>query len=714
MSNIYLTTLGESWAGGTTINSVDVATDGWIYLAGVTFNASNNSLVAMGYKNGELVWKSEFGNSDQWGMFNSVFYKDNYIYAAGAIGVGFDPAELNGETFPLDKPPLEERFVVSDSHNITAPVFVKINAETGELVLAKVIDSNVSGYDSLNSIQLDSFGNIYVSGGGWTPGPDTSQPYTGAVFSWSTWKFSSEGNLVWEKDQYGGPVFVNANDQIFTWVGNLIVELDANGNLLGQIDPGQHSSFGVLEYYGKNFIVDSNGDFFIALTRDDKANLGSVYSNNGVLTSVVVKVSGSTGEVVWVRNFDESGFSEPTSINFDANGNLLVSGYTAANMNGVEYFGQTDGYLVTVDPNSGYILNTLLIGTSARETINQAKFDANGNLLIAGAFGSKYYSIENTDYQNIYLIAEDGFTLMGNGLNNAIHGGDGNDVISSGLGDDNLVGGAGNDALNGGNGADTADYSSSVNGVNIDLSQGSATGIGSSGLLETGTDALSGIENVIGGAGNDVIAAGANGSTLSGGVGNDTYIIRNSNDTIIETGGQGTDAIEASVDIALTDSQSIEVITLTGTDSINATGNSANNTVSGNNASNVIETGSGNDVVYAGGGDDVIVGGHGEGDDTYDGGTGSHDRIKYLSALNGITINLATGQAHATAGNDAAAIGIDTLSNIEDVTAGNYDDIVIGTSEANSIDGSLGNDRIDGGAGNDTLDGGATINPIIS
>jgi Ca2+-binding RTX toxin-like protein len=353
--------------------------------------------------------------------------------------------------------------------------------------------------------------------------------------------------------------------------------------------------------------------------------------------------------------------------------------------------------------------------------------------------------------------AEPRLILKGGAADDVINGGfkddqlfgnAGNDTLTGGAGDDTLTGGSGDDVIDGGNGNDIAVFSgnyadyvitdsygevviSGLDGVdslrNInqyvfhdqtivhefpglylvgtedeDTLEGSdgddfVSGLNGNDSIETGL----GDDRLNGGYGNDVLNGGQGNDVLEGGMGNDIYVVNDSLDSIVELSGQGTDTIEASINIALNDSQSIEVITLTGTDSINATGNSANNTVSGNNASNVIETGSGNDVVYAGGGDDVIVGGHGEGDDTYDGGTGSHDRIKYLSALNGIIINLATGQAYATAGNDAAGIGIDTLSNIEDVTAGNYDDIIIGNSEANSIDGALGNDTIDGGAGND-------------
>ncbi|MGT2514705.1 calcium-binding protein [Sphingomonas panni] len=88
-----------------------------------------------------------------------------------------------------------------------------------------------------------------------------------------------------------------------------------------------------------------------------------------------------------------------------------------------------------------------------------------------------------------------------------------------------LVGGAGADRLVGSTGFDTADYSSSANGVSVDLS----TGRGAGGNAEG--DILSDIERVIGsaqadvltgGAGNDVLVGGGGADRLTGGAGIDT------------------------------------------------------------------------------------------------------------------------------------------------------------------------------------------------
>jgi Ca2+-binding RTX toxin-like protein len=156
-------------------------------------------------------------------------------------------------------------------------------------------------------------------------------------------------------------------------------------------------------------------------------------------------------------------------------------------------------------------------------------------------------------------------------------------------------------------------------------------------------------DTIYGMGGNDLIDGGGNTDTLNGGRGNDTLI-----------GGTGNDA-------------------LTG--------------------------GNGNDTVNAGSGNDLIVGGNGAGDDTYRGGLGI-DTVKYTSATAGITVDLVAGGATSTAGSDAARIGTDQLSGIENIIAGSYADRITGSGAANRIDGMAGNDRIYGRGGNDTLLGG--------
>ena len=105
---------------------------------------------------------------------------------------------------------------------------------------------------------------------------------------------------------------------------------------------------------------------------------------------------------------------------------------------------------------------------------------------------------------------------------------------------------------------------------------------------------------------------------------------------------------------------------------------------------------------------DVIYGS--PGNDTYDGGNTTSgvsgldfDSVRYETALAGIVVDLrlSTGQVRSVGNADAAAIGVDTLINIEAVYGSNFDDTM------RAADGSVGNAALNGQGGNDTLIGGS-------
>ncbi|TCR67681.1 calcium-binding protein [Bosea sp. BK604] len=127
--------------------------------------------------------------------------------------------------------------------------------------------------------------------------------------------------------------------------------------------------------------------------------------------------------------------------------------------------------------------------------------------------------------------------LQGGDDNDRLIGRAGDDILIGDAGNDVLVGGEDNDTLIGGAGTDTADYSDDTAGVTVDLQSGIATGD------EAGRDTLNGIENVIGGMGDDVLIGDAQVNTLTGGEGNDRIVV-GAGDTA--NGGEGDDTIEVS------------------------------------------------------------------------------------------------------------------------------------------------------------------------
>ena len=210
-------------------------------------------------------------------------------------------------------------------------------------------------------------------------------------------------------------------------------------------------------------------------------------------------------------------------------------------------------------------------------------------------------------------------------------------VINGGTGADTMIGGAGNDTYYVDNIGDkvyeTTTISSTVNAGGTDTVRSSVNyklGNFVDKLTLTGTAAINGTGNTLansltGNAAANVLNGGIGADTMLGGAGNDTYYIDNIGDKVFETtttssavNAGGTDTVNSAISFSLTASigvSFVERLTLTGTATINGTGNSLHNVLTGNSAKNTLSGGSGNDVLNGGAGYDVLLGG--AGNDTY-------------------------------------------------------------------------------------------------
>jgi hypothetical protein len=268
-----------------------------------------------------------------------------------------------------------------------------------------------------------------------------------------------------------------------------------------------------------------------------------------------------------------------------------------------------------------------------------------------------------------------------------IDGGAGNDTITAsstaatlvgGVGDDTLTGGSGNDtflfsgmadgfdAITGGAGTDTikATANNTVIGLRSlatveAISADTFTGVSISGsavadTLNFSAVTLTGITQIDGGAGNDVITGSSGADTLVGGLGNDTL-----------TGGNGIDTVDYSysasnwtINLAATSAQAVsgtEIDTITTVE--NVIGGSGNDIITGTTASNALKGGAGADRITGGLGNDALDGGLGIDVAVFAGLQASYS----LTTLNGI-VTVVDNQTGVD-GND----GTDTLVGFEKV-----------------------------------------------
>ena len=297
----------------------------------------------------------------------------------------------------------------------------------------------------------------------------------------------------------------------------------------------------------------------------------------------------------------------------------------------------------------GNIGNNLLTGLEGNDTLN----GGTGVDILIGGLGNDVYYVDNTSdvvteianegadtvystinytlnetLENLVLIDVLNINGTGNSQDNSITGNSGKNSLIGGMGNDTLNGGVGIDTLTGGAGNDvyyvdnTSDVITELANEGLDVVYSTASYTLSNhieNLLLTGALNINAsgnaLENVLtGNGGNNSLNGGIGADTLVGGLGNDTYVIDNTGDVVTELLNQGLDTVQASINYTLGDS--FENLTLTGSNNINAIGNSVNNVITGNSGSNSLTGGLGNDTLTGGMGNDRYMFARGAGQDT--------------------------------------------------------------------------------------------------
>jgi VCBS repeat-containing protein len=124
---------------------------------------------------------------------------------------------------------------------------------------------------------------------------------------------------------------------------------------------------------------------------------------------------------------------------------------------------------------------------------------------------------------------------------------------------------------------------------------------------------------ITGNSRNNVLDGGAGADTLVGGAGDDIYIVDDSGDSVVEEADAGFDEVHSSVTYSL--GPNVENLMLTGTTTIDGTGDALDNLMVGNSAANVLTAGAGNDGMDGGEGNDWLSGD--DGNDTLFSGAGN-------------------------------------------------------------------------------------------
>jgi VCBS repeat-containing protein len=371
--------------------------------------------------------------------------------------------------------------------------------------------------------------------------------------------------------------------------------------------------------------------------------------------------------------------------------------------------------------------NDTLIGNAGNDTLDGGA----GSDIMLGGTGNDTYVVDNLtdtvaeqagqgmdtivspfDYtlgasvENLTLTEGSALTGTGNELDNTIIGNSNDNTLTGLAGNDTLDGGAGADILIGGTGNDTyvvdslADQTVELAAEGVDTVKSNLTwelGDNLDNLTLTGTSAIDGTGNVLDNViigniadntltsleGNDTLNGAVGADIMAGGYGDDTYIVDNVGDVIVETVDSGSDIVQSSVNYSL--SANVENLVLIGSSGISGTGNTLDNVITGNAGSNSLSGDAGNDMLDGGTGADNMLG-------------GTDDDIYIVDNVADVV------NENLNAGTDTifSSVGFTLGVNVENlILTGGADIDGAGNQLDNVITGNAGNNILNGGSGND-------------
>jgi serralysin len=331
--------------------------------------------------------------------------------------------------------------------------------------------------------------------------------------------------------------------------------------------------------------------------------------------------------------------------------------------------------------------------------------------------------ILGANIENLVLLGTSRLNGTGNSLDNQITGNGGTNILDGGSGNDTLAGGLGNDTyvLDSTGDVVVEGTSAGTDTIRTVLTSLNLTGFGNiEDLVYTGPADFQGFGNnlansITGGAGRDLLDGGldSRSDVLSGGLGNDTYIVRTA-DIVNEAANAGRDTVKTDL-LTYSLSNNIEDLVFIGTGSFRGTGNALNNMITGGTANDVLNGGAGADTMDGGAGDDSYTLDH-SGDIIVD--SGGSDLVTISGGLTSYTLqdgieklSYSGSSAFTATGNDGAN-AITTGTGNDVIRGGAGMDTLGGGGGTDNILGQDGNDSLTGGAGADTLEGGQGLDVL--
>jgi uncharacterized delta-60 repeat protein/gliding motility-associated-like protein len=329
------------------------------------------------------------------------------MYVAGTFSgtADFDPGPA---TFDLTSAGNAEAFVLKLS-------------PLGNLLWAHRIGA--AGNDMAYTIDVDASGNVYTTGVfeftvDFDPGPATVSR-SGRIF---TQKLDTDGNFIWvsvtsgTNTQTEGWSVIDASGNIyraghftgavdfdpgagttsFTSIGTRDIfaeKLDVDGNLVWVKrigGAGIHSASNLMLDASNNLLVI--GSFQNSIDFDPGAGTVTLV-DDGTSDGYMLKLDGTNGDFIWVRQFTGTGSESPASLVKDLSGNIFLAGTfggtadfdPGAGVFNATALGVNSFFIEKLDAEGDFIWAKTMLGGS-QNYINDIALDPVGSIYLTGQF----------------------------------------------------------------------------------------------------------------------------------------------------------------------------------------------------------------------------------------------------------------------------------------------------------------------------------------
>jgi hypothetical protein len=338
---------------------------------------------------GRVLWERRYngpGNGDDSANAVAVDPSGNVIVTGGSQAIGFN----------------------------TDYYTAKYAAADGALLWERRYDGPRHGTDLAEAVALDANGNVIVTG----------FSESGAYDYYTAKYAAADGGLLWER-RYNGPANGDdsANSVAVDTSGNVVVTgFSLSSTFFGSRDyyTAKYAAADGALLWEQRYNGPAHGDDYAnALAVDPRGNVivTGVLSGTPVLDMYTAKYAASDGALLWEKHFPGGG----NAVAVDASGDLIVTGITVGNSRSSDW----DCYTAKYAAADGALLWERRYDGPAHGTDWAAAVvvDANGNVVVAGfsaGIGSGF------DYYTAKYAASDGALLWEQRYNGS---GNGNDWI---------------------------------------------------------------------------------------------------------------------------------------------------------------------------------------------------------------------------------------------------------------------------------------------